>query len=972
MAKPTTFSNTPEIKSQFRKNIWKAVSIFILIAGVILLAFGAYDWWTGSDTAPIALEVTEKKPTLIQGWPATIALGIILLFSFMLGRRALGSADSFDLQERDKTRQTRMNMALWAVLALSAVSFSTTLFGLAEFLSPKDGGGSELFAWFVSGGTTLGIQGLMLIMSLILGEQIMQLRPLASDMIHDSVERQSRRDKNVIEDIILWLSNTDTWRMLGGLGMAYLSYLIYQNGSIEVPYLGKFLEFGRGLSLPLIILCLASLYFLVKAGTLGRSWNTAIILFLSFVYFGALAVSSLFSFDAYYRYLQSEDKQATSNRTVLESETNRLIAIAGNHYDDYIASQKEALNQDADFIALNSSITNLISGSKQYSQHIRDELDKTQSDLEAQRRKVKQARALEQQELSNLQQKKGAAELKVQENERLKKQYKEDLKRQHSSVQPVRDELAQLQTALEEKKRERAKEETGVDGRQSGKGPKWRVLNKEVEAQEKYIAQIQTDLNGKERLVANTRQKLNNIERDLQIAKGDVSQTSSQLVSFEPAQGTTMPSTMSAGLSSLENQRQQISSLNVDQVSTSLKRFTDSYSERDYQTYLDQCGNIKNILLKVTQDASGQADKSITDFECKPSTFELKAKKLINLVQKRASYEERCIKALVDGKSPSANTSTTTAKVEAPKTDGAAESSTTSQGASDPLVGLVAKEQTQIQNRLLDTKSCLNIMNAPTQEQEDFSAKIVQLEEEYSTGGHDIRRSINNLQRGEKFAVGAGAGAVFIDMLILVVGIILAMLTVSRFHDDPHNPRADQLELDLVNAARVSDPDHDPNKGIQTFFSYIQTNSDSSSAMKDSFFSQQIDIAKVANEDRYLVEHLLNVAAKMVRRKARNDGGTEPIFEINRSLTMVLSDILAMHTYNKADEPENSRRERKKKRKGVHNTMDPYASLRFDDDTLTTRDPLYVGPQSTGPKAEEAKPKETQSDPNAPPVDRGR
>lgn len=807
-----------------------------------------------------------------QAWVMPVAILIILAVTIFLGRGAMGQIDNLTVGDREKTKAFRLKIAFWAVLALSAVSFSTTLFGMVKFLSPKDVGESLAFTWFVSSGSTLGIQALMLVMALLLGDYLMRMQPVSSVLMIEELEKQGR-SKNALEALYELANSVRFWASSFVFLLLVLAYLLYRDGTLSLFGYWQYETSGAGLSLPVILCVSLALMVAVKSDLVGRSWNMIAILFLTFVYVGTLLVSSLFSFDAYYSVLQSDKEQKAAGDSVVIEQTGRILTRANAHFADVIDERRRKFRQDGEYRQLERSINALINKSKQYESNVRSELAKTQNEILAQKRKLQEAQAQEALTLSNLQKDLATSKVRVEKLRREIVNLKNTIAANELKLKPLLADIAKEEAALTEIFKEREREATGSDGRPGGKKQKWRKLNAQYNAKQTYINSLKAEIEPDQQQLATNQKSLERALADLQLAGADVLSDQSKLTAFQPQTtgqtiGMSQTSIAGQGLSELQKQQQSIGTLNARQVSDALAKFTRDFTRTTYDNYIDQCTLVHNILLSVAQGSNGGTDQDILDFSCKPISFESNVNRLLDLMSKKASFEKACI----------------------PENTKVASSTNDSASPAD------LDDAQAAQLALQHTQRCLRLIPIPDATMDSLSNELLLLREENSSDGYDIRRSLSNLERGEKYARGAAALAVFVDLLILVVGLIMAMLQESKLNSNPHRPTAEQIELDIITAAQNHDPNNDYHAGLLCFFRYLEPN-----RQLHEVYTMELDLSRVSYHDRVLVNAILEAARPLLRINNQASTSAETIYTVDRLLVMTLNQLIGMKSAAQAD-----------------------------------------------------------------------
>lgn len=746
---------------------------------------------------------------------STVVIIAILLAVGFIGFIMVSPSKSNDLKGREKEQLVQLNVAYWAVLALTAVSFSTTYFGLNEFLQPKVSTDSFILPFFLSVGTTLGIQSLMLVMALQLGKRIMSLKPLSPVEEKNRRAQLDRKAKNrtrtVAEVFKANIVAADSWTTALGLALMISAYFISSYGlKWTVPFSEYKIDINDGFTFPVLMIGLAGLYLAIRGSSSGGGWRTLTLIFLAFVYFGCLSVSSLFSFDAYYRLMQTEENIELNRDATVIQRSGEIIAAARDELSSELVENKNELRDSSDFRALRNG---LISLQRVYA----DNRDAVNSAVVEERERLKQ----NQQRLSEERQ--VAIDTAKGVNERIEEikgrilTIETEISLAESGLSPLSTELTKLQTERavqiakqNEVRKQRDLEATGADGRDDGEGPKWREFNAQFNAIGSYIESLDEQITAATSRNGNAQNNIAELNREKAGLAQEQIGLEARAKTIDLNFDDTQP--QSAALDAAQRdaiaKTEALATANPQTVGATLSGFLKSYDRGTFNAYLSEC----SALLGTLESIDG-TNESVLAFDCQPPGLRADVERVFELASAQEAFLNECSK------------------------------------------GVAGMEYS---DALGYARNCLQVTTLNTEDFRDINNDLTQLQSEYSTSGYDLRRAIRSLEAGEQFAVGAAAGAVFIDLLILIVGIIIAMLRDSRLYGSLEDVTAEDIERDILQTAMTHDRGHDPFSAIFRFMKYMRPTGDGE-------FSMKLHFRDVPDEDITLVAALIEAGRPFVK-----------------------------------------------------------------------------------------------------------
>ena len=840
-------ANAGDRKQQSQSQGWAWIAVVLLA----LFGIGSYFWFNASQNEAT---ISKDPGSLLNGlFGPLLVLGIVLV-TIIIGARVMRTSTSNDLRDKDREQNFQLSVAMWAVFALSAVSFLTTLDGLYEFLRPKNELGSQTISLFLSFGTTIGIQGLMLVMALLLGKRIMSLKPLSVEKSRQlySIGPTPYTSAETPMEVLRGLPKSISFAAFAiGCLLLLLTYLLYNYGlDTRRLGLGQTFRIESGLSIFTVCLGIGAIFFLYKTGALGQGWQTMTLVFLAFVYFGTLSISSLFSFDAYYRRMQTDENIELNREATVTQRTGEIIANAADLLDEEIALQQSNLRTGRAFNETKDGLSSLVAVAAQNRVALDEALKETRNRA---KERLEQARTAQNLEIARNMTLSGD----IASAQGRLPQIETEIVSITAEITPIED---RLKVAREDRRKKiaekttaeilREKERAGVDGAKKGIGPKFRQFDGQVKSLEAFLKGLETRISSDEAELNDKQNKIADLSKEKSGLDVELTGLKAQLPSKQVAKPGDPPSKNDKNLDSAANNLEKsIKALDVlegadpRQVSVTLSNFTREFDRETYDRYLVECNTLVSTLQGVNSN-----DATINGFICQPPQLRSNADKIFKLGEAKVAFEKAC---------------------------------------KDSVSGLEFKDA------LKKTRKCLQTTTLTNAKFGSLNNDLTQLQTQYLTTGYDLRRSINNFRANEQFAVGAAGGAVFIDLLILVVGIIIAMLKDSRLYSSTKNITAEQVEKDLVAMASTHDEHRDPHAAILRFLNYMQP-----APSADDEYTMTLDLNHVAPDDKALANSLIGVARPFLKPKNKQSEPDTSIYQFHQTFVMSLNDLAAKGAIN--------------------------------------------------------------------------
>lgn len=745
-----------------------------------------------------------------------------------------------------------VSLTLIFAFVLSAVSFDTTWIGLNEFLAPKvpivdtsltgDAGSAGLASQndleslanagsdaailyksapntqsrLLSAGTTFGIQGLMFVISIILGRYLIGLRPIERPAL--PVENEPASDKKIrhfnfgsqiVKFLLSLFSPQGMWFLLGivfaalAVGRYWAWPLINVSGILSwfrFFFNGQALSAGKnGLDGLVLFYVLASVIGLWRSKLLGLSWSSMVMFFLLFVYLGTMIVSSTFSFDAYYRFLRSEADLKIESESIVGEEAVDIIHRTGQVLVKTVSEQERLVLASPAYATLKRNLSELNQKAEQYDEAVlRDRREaEAQQRLEVEGMRTRAAEAAGRVANADAE----IARLNA-EHEQLNSQLptlEENIARLRREVQRVEEELEPFRKQRTAAKQRMDLEDSGADGRASGQGTKWTAAkadfdraNDYIELQENSIAQkLDSAITSRTELVA-----------VFGAIPGLIAEQRSLVSGLDIG-------SLGAANSSITSQSipQIVGSLDVKAAGIEFEKNLDRVA---YQRLNDACNTMVSTMQRVIPN-----DETVSNFQCAPPNLAVLTSELFRLRNGQVHFDEAC--------------------------------------------GELALQKIRvgaITDAFSAARACIQTTGLTSDKVGVQSNKLTQLISVHSTVGHDIRRSIGNFKRKEPFALGAAAGAVFVDSLILVVGILAAMMFQSPLLADPRAITAEDMQKDIFKALS-----HHSNGDPATAAMRIIELGENNPSFE---YPVKIDISRLEKDDKMLVRAMVIMARSFI------------------------------------------------------------------------------------------------------------
>lgn len=766
-------------------------------------------------------------------------------------------------------RSLTISAAFLFALVLSAVSFWTTWVGLNEFLAPKvpvsvetsqpaapsnaantkTGKGDEAVIYrsqpdaqsrFLSAGTTFGIQGLMFVISIMLGRHLIRMRPMERPGLRASLaEARNGNGANAtpgngeraIRIIFALLGSLFAlmalWRMLALPGLA---------GLLEPSAWSSWLAGTGGAegrldsrTLAWLVLSLGAFW---RAGIFRPGWAGMVTGFLLFVYLGTMAVSSTFSFDAYYRFLRSAAELRLESRAIVGEETADIVLRTSRLIEEDVQARERELRllpEQASQKAALAGLTASISGHE-------EALDR-ETDMALQRQKEARAAARSQAadeaerialadaEIARLEAHQSALEAEATMTQG-------NIARLESEIDELAAEIEPYRAARQEARGRMDLEETGADGRQGGRGKKWEAARKDFAAADEFIRLRESRIDIRRQDVAAARERLAAIAGELAAIPGlTARQQAIRGVAPQAADGNE-PAGSKPGEPGMEPP------VPVTVLASAVERAWTSFEQEPTKSHFNQYARACNELTARLSRAAPD-DPEITSFQCTPPELASVTSGLFAAQEARNRFDRAC-------------------------------------GAT----GLQSLRNAANEQAFAVARNCIVLSGLTGREIAGLSNRLTQLISVHSVDGHDFRRSIENLKRGEPYALGAAFGAVFVDMLILVVGMIAAMLFQSPLISDYRALTAEEVQDLILEVLDLYSPGNRP-AAARHLLRLMESDPSPD-------YPLRVTVARLGPQDRILMNGLVAMGRTFI--EPRKDGA---VFAIHINLARLLYDVAA-------------------------------------------------------------------------------
>ncbi|WGW03588.1 hypothetical protein [Tropicibacter oceani] len=771
-------------------------------------------------------------------FPQVIGLFVICVGAFFLGRRMLS-----DQAMKSGGSDGTLAWILVGAVTLSAVSFSTTMFGMADFASQQNSSfGEYMVGWFISLGTTFGIQIIMLYIALKLGEQLVRLRPTYDDRFQFGITGVKKRDA------IGWGKATMIGFAMLLMGVAFMVFL-----QISIADIGSFfmdLAVGGDIAprwvglLPLSLAILA----LIAVGVIRNLWGFVTTGFLLAVYAVTLFISSLFSFDSYYKLVQDDEDIAQRRASIIEEITIGMLNDAGRSLGDAPLALLETPENRSALREAELAVDTLQAERDTVSAQLLQQQTAGATAAKTRRDALNDALAeLDQEEADEIKKvtNRSTAGVAIAQDIRSLEPQITGLTAQSDEIttelQAKRDEIAVLDAKLK-------CEETGFKGpphceQSSGVAnppnfdPATRpgtvsgqlFLSKAKVAGEIQQLEAQLATTAAE-LVALGEQKTA-LEISLQLAQQAVdvdaqgnSAALQEITEIKQRFDTEREAlrarfSLDGGASSLG----AAGPASLDELVSRLTSFRNDPNNDTLAAWTAECNAVRQSLVRANAELAASLN-------CQPPRLSSIAQRGTDIAAAKALFvESGC---------------TTTADT------GAAPRS-------------APPNQTELRLLTGKTRSCLNIANRGQDDVRQMISDLTELESVYLSDETDIRRSVADFRRGADNAKGAAIGAITIDMLILVVGFLAALSANSSLYGNPLKPMPDEVQASICAFARNFSGDGTVETGLRRFLRYVEARrldtktSQTEGELHEALFRNTLNRETIRPEDKDLVNAIM-------------------------------------------------------------------------------------------------------------------
>ncbi|MDJ0826919.1 MAG: hypothetical protein QNJ16_15585 [Rhodobacter sp.] len=919
--------------------------------------------FAGRSAIQVSLIVLAVLAAVVAGvvWFNDSLTGIVGIGGIIWGTYHVDRAIVAEESRADGTNN-KLLIVLRSAIVLSAVSFATTLFGMLNFVSTSsDGLGDKIVGWFISVGTTFGIQFIMLVISLVLGERLIGMRPRFDDKLHRNLHSFQGAPNKDRAGLVQRGTGFITAMVLLALAAIAFGWISWQD---ITALFNAFLTGGAGPQIGLgIAFVAAALIALRSSQVLSDFWQPLTLVFLAFVYFGTLAVSSLFSFDSYYGLLQTESDLDQRKGSIIREETDAMIFSARASLEDEVGVLREG------------------DRARQIDQQVAGGIDLLSQNARNLEQEFVRDAARQQQELDDENQRR---QEKIDELRKLKTEARNELLSILSDKNQLQVAVTNLETSLENAQ---AGLQSQIEQRDSvqeeiNNNLAWADCEK-LGLTDGICAEAPGEMSGKpscgsrcegyqKRAADLERVELVDAERGISTATANLRRTEGELedarTRFQAARDQTTANqgeTAAVALRVRESDAlydEQISALqreisfrvvsarstefDVGALSSAFANFKSDPSKESLASYIETCRQTRDTLLRI-----GVEDAEVVGFDCQPASMSILASRADRIRDARTAFEAQCTGTPLTVSPANATTGPAAGESNAPTdiplalappspaneasadvlravgednfagptnesaaaprnelpgteadlpTDSGSpqivtnSTSTPLQAASPAQTEATAENGAQLTSsganddatlrRIVDrTRTCLTLANVGQQAVRSASAQLTELESTYLSESPEIRRAVLDLQRGNVFALGAAAAAVFIDVLILIVGLLVAMSRPSVLYENPLDPGVAAVEESLSRTAAFYAPDRRETTGMRIFYKYLETRyldgdgdilgGDTS----DEIYRATVNMQAVAPEHRPLVTAILNALParyqKIVDFKSIESGG---------------------------------------------------------------------------------------------------
>lgn len=864
---------------------WLMLGAFFAVA-IGAQYLGLFDLFTGGEApaapaAPTPADPTDPANTTaaddrgIGQWFGMVAILVAFAVFALLGRALL--RESFE----DAGSNTRYRTALNAALILSGLSFFTTAAGLYEFTEPETNAWNvQIVSWILSFATTAGVQILMLVLALELGDRIVRLRPM-----HVSKTNGLGANGHAVPHGVRMVGSQDAAKVIVAVVLLAIATSFLGLWSIKGLF-GAVGDVYSGGEQPRFLLAAVfgaiGLALLAHLGWIGNLFSHAILAFLAIVYAGTLMVSSLFSFDAYYKFVQSEEQIKLEAKGIVGDETAKAIVTAKTVLDEELIRAGETLESSDVTEGLRAGIRELVLRSDEFKAQIQSQREELLAEAEDEIARL-------QDRTEELEKQKAAARdgLNKKRADVIKKGgqirvLEEQLPSFDGRIKTQREVADKARQEAEAQKLEAEAQASGLDGRNAGEGPLYRAAKRQAERLEKIAREREGEL---KKLTA----EKSNVEGQISTLKNEITALQEDITRAEAAATTTSISTdtptaadtqkvIENRIREIEASRASINAADASALSTSLEVLLSNPTQANRDAYLTECAGLKKVLLDVKADV-----ETVSGFSCAPSRFSGLVARVFDLQARVKAYEI----------APNAAQPAADGAPDAPQTPTAA-----TRSCDDGVTRLDTSEA------LLLARRCVETVGADVPGQSAISRNLSLTESIYTKPGYDIRKSVINVTRGEPYAVFSAGFALFIDLVILFSGIYIAVSKPSPFTEDPNRPIAHQIERNMLRMAVRFDNGGSGQAVLRRLADLIAPRDDHG-ASQDHF--NHVVPPGLSKDDMKLVKTMLSIAGRhLARYEASSEARARRAVELHDNLVAFINEK-AYAPQEEGEAPETAR-----------------------------------------------------------------
>ncbi|MGQ0564665.1 MAG: hypothetical protein ACT4OK_06285 [Gemmobacter sp.] len=692
---------------------------------------------------------------------------------------------------------------LIATMVLTFVSFLTTMFGLLGLISDgtdAQAGTTAVFGYAVAFGTTFGVQFTMLVMAVLAGDQIARHMRMMPGAAHQAVLKDQKIDPDdppavPWRDIAGWL----VFGVLVALVLAVsgLMRALYDSVLVMAGSARSGQGYGRyGLAFLLAMAALVLFLALVNRRRFGGRLVTVLTLA---VYFAALSVSSGFSFASYHDLFQRGTDAEIRRVEIVRQDTSQLIIDAGDELTDWsveyradgdeIKAIRAVIEPGLDQLRVtaNGAVDTLQTAAAQSAQKAAEDNAAAEKAIAEAQQQIKDLLA----GVSNLTR-------AVTQAEAAETLVKNELAAHDAKITAAEGVLQASITERDAKKAEWDKELAEGDpttGRVAGIGSVSRRLEREhsglartVEANEEALRALR-----EARLEIEARRTAATTAADeaRRLAAG--------------AAGGGVPADVQRRIDKLQSDISGLqtaidrrnptvalaSGVSADAATTAFAEFRETPTEATRSAFVTECESLTAALVTANFASPGG-----DNFSCNRPEFGTYLARLEANAAAIASFNETC---------------TREARL-------AAEAG---RAATAPAAPVVAAD-TLVKASIDTARTCLNLADVGSLQIRALSDRLIELADVYGGTGADIRRSVEDLKRGEFWAVAAALLALFLDVLILIVGAAMAFLRKVPLAEDPVDLDPAEIEERLLQFGRKHARSGDPGETFERIVALLQ------------------------------------------------------------------------------------------------------------------------------------------------------